>query len=257
MELPTLLFRIKEYLNYRFRAVGPHSLHSPFVFQLYNETIKAATKGKLAPLEKLRGKLLKNDQLIEVANFKTGKVAMSTIASVAKSSLSTSRFSSFLALLVRFLQADSILETGTSLGLNSLYLASAKPGRLTTIEGSQVIASLARKIFEQHQAATIRLVNGNLYTLLEEEIVRIHPDFYFLDADHRSSSIVFCLDLILRHTPEAKCIVIHDIYWSDDMKALWDELQDDPRFPLTIDLFDAGLLFPSLEMEKQHFTLRF
>ena len=162
----------------------------------------------------------------------------------------------FLHYLVNYIQAKSALETGTSLGINALYLAKSQLQSVTTIEGSQVIATLARKNIQSF-SQKVRIINNNLYQALEEEIVRNKPDFYFLDADHRSSAIAFCVDLILKHTPEAKCIVIHDIYWSKDMKEIWLELTRDPRFNLSIDLFQGGLLFPNLEMPKQHFTLRF
>jgi len=127
---------------------------------------------------------------------------------------------------------------------------------LTTIEGSQVIAALAAKNI-QPRTQKARIVNGDIYKTLEEEIVRSKPDLYFLDADHRSTAVAFCIDLILKHTPNAKCIVIHDIYWSIDMKEMWLSLISDPRFNLSIDLFQGGLLFPNIEMPKQHFALHF
>jgi len=36
-----LFFKIKTYLNYRSRAVNAHGLHSPFLFDFYNEVIAA------------------------------------------------------------------------------------------------------------------------------------------------------------------------------------------------------------------------
>lgn len=36
-----LFFQIKTYLNYHLRAVNAHSLHSPFLFDFYNEVIAA------------------------------------------------------------------------------------------------------------------------------------------------------------------------------------------------------------------------
>lgn len=236
--------------------MGPHSLHSPFLFSLNKEVLGPSKLFRIKELELLRKKLRKDNSLLEIVDFKSGKSSLTSVESIVRTTLSGRKFSSFLNLLVKYVSAESILETGTSLGINTLYLADSAQ-RVTTIEGSKAIASLAKKNFAESKNNNIRLVNNDLYEVLESEIVFNKPDFYFLDADHRSSATAFCIDLILRHTPNAKCIVIHDIYWSKDMKMIWKSLTEDPRFNLTIDIFHAGLLFPNLKMEKQHFTLRF
>lgn len=195
--------------------------------------------------------------MIEVIDFKTSQSVKKSISQIAKTSSSQRKFSNFLRLLIDDLQAETVLETGTSLGLNTLYMAESNANHVITIEGSQIIAHHATENFRRLNQNEIKVVNDDLYATLEQVIVRHKPDFYFLDADHRSSAIAFCIDLILKHTPNTKCIVIHDIYWSADMKSMWDNLKDDPRFKLSVDLFQAGLLFPKLEMPKQHFVIRF
>lgn len=257
MEIKDFYFRINQFIHYKRSAVGAHALHSPFVFTLYTEIILKSAKHYSDEIETLRKALHKNHDLIETTEFKSQTVVLKSISDIAKTSLSRRKFSAFLYLLANHLQVDSILETGTSLGINTLYLSRSSAKSITTIEGSTVISDLAQKNFHQLQASKIELINANMYDCLEQQIVRNQPDFYFLDADHRSSSIAFCIDLILRHTPNAKCIVIHDIYWSKDMMEMWQELIQDPRFPLTIDLYQAGILFPNMDMEKQHFTLHF
>lgn len=255
-QLSILFFRIRSFIHYKLTAVGPHSLHSPFLFDLFNQIIKPAKSFRIKEIEQLRKELLKDDGLIEVPDFKSERVDLKSMRSIVRGSTSTKKFSAFLHLLIKRLEVSSVLETGTSLGINTLYLAKSGP-KTTTIEGSKLIALHAQKNFDQLDAKDIRLVNGDLYQSFEQEVVRNRPDFYFLDADHRSSAIAFCIDLILKHTPETKCIVIHDIYWSKDMNDIWQDLIEDPRFSLTLDIFQAGILFPNMEMPKQHFTLRF
>ncbi|MEM0938284.1 MAG: class I SAM-dependent methyltransferase [Bacteroidota bacterium] len=204
----------------------------------------------------MRKELLSNNRTVKVMDFKNGKTLTKTIGLLAKTSVCTKKFSSFLNLLTIFLKASSVLETGTSLGINALYLAHSV-NSLVTIEGAGALASLARENFMFFNKKNIQLVNANMYQVLESEIVKSKPDFFFLDADHRSTAVAFCVDLILRHTPSVKCIVVHDIYWSRDMYEMWNQLIDDSRFTLTIDIFQAGLLFPRLPMEKQHFMLCF
>ncbi len=254
MSLRYLFFRLVNYLSYQLKAKGRHSVHSPFVYQFINECIIPARKLRFSDIEKLRNQFLSNHQLIEVVDLKNQTSRLMRISSVAATSVSSARFSSFLYLLARHIKANSALETGTSLGINTLYLSKSDLKKITTIEWSQIMASLARKNLPNRR---IRLITGDMYKVLEEEIVRIKPDFYFFDADHHSSAIAFCIDLVLRHTPALKCIVVKDIYWSKDMKEMWQALVQDPRFVLSIDLFHAGVLFPKLDMPKQHFTLHF
>ena len=211
----------------------------------------------IAEIEVFRKKSLSNNELIEVTDFKTGKTALKSIGQITRNSSSRSKFSSFLRLLINHLDAKTILETGTSFGINTLYLSSSKASKIISIEQSLIVSTLALKNFEKLGRTNIQLVNGDLYKVLEQEIVHHKPDFYFLDADHRSSSIAFCIDLILKYTPKAKCIVIHDIYWSKNMNEIWNHLIKDPRFNLTIDLFQAGILLVTDDMPKQHFTIRF
>ncbi|MEM7297014.1 MAG: class I SAM-dependent methyltransferase [Bacteroidota bacterium] len=256
-QLSILLFRLRSFIRYKLSAIGPHALHSPFLFDLYNQVIKPARSFRIKEIELLRKELLKDDGLIEVPDFKSERVDLKSMRSIAKGSTSTKRFSAFLHLLIKYLKVSSILETGTSLGINTLYLAASSSEKITTIEGSKLIALHAQKNFDRFNEKNIRLVNGDLYKNFEQEVVRNKPDFYFLDADHRSSAIAFCIDLILKHTPNTKCIVIHDIYWSKDMSDIWQDLIEDPRFPLSLDIFQAGILFPNMDMPKQHFTLRF
>ncbi|GAB4253177.1 MAG: class I SAM-dependent methyltransferase [Ekhidna sp.] len=250
-----ILFRIRKFLAYKLAARGAHALHSPFLFDLYNQVIRQSGSERIASIEQLRKRLKYDDTILEVIDFKSGQTAKKTVGAICKTSSSTPKFSSFLRLLADYLGAKTLLETGTSLGLNTLYLAESDANTVISIEGSQVISLLAKKHLSQLKKAFI--VNGDLYEVLEREIVRHKPDFYFLDADHRSSAIAFCIDLILKHTPTTKCIVIHDIYWSPEMSEMWESLKEDPRFSLTFDIFQAGILFPNVEMEKQHFILRF
>ncbi|MBC6400928.1 MAG: hypothetical protein GDA51_12180 [Ekhidna sp.] len=256
MNYKILFFRLFSYISYLIRAKSLHGVHSPFVCQLITRCIKPAAKTKFDNIEKLRQDLLGNHELIEVADFKNQTSEIRRISSIAMTSLSTRKSSSFLYHLANYLNAESGIETGTSLGINTLYLTKSSLKSVTTIERSQIIASLARNNISAISKKA-RVVNGDIYKVLEEEIARSRPDFYFLDADHHSSAIAFCIDLILKHTPQSKCIVIHDIYRSKDMKEIWQQLIQDPRFTLTIDLFQTGLLFPNLEMPKQHFTLYF
>ena len=165
----------------------------------------------------------------------------------------------FLAALSDYLKIESVLETGTSFGLTSLYFSSVPSvKKITTIEGSQTLARLAETHFNDYDfEKKISLVNGNLYNHFIPALIKTKPDLVFLDADHRPEAIEFYLSNIKEHAPETSCIVIHDINWSQEMKTTWEAIVQNPAFPLTIDIFHAGLIFPNRTLQKQHFQLRF
>ncbi|WP_421765636.1 O-methyltransferase [Ekhidna sp.] len=256
--MSNILFRIKSYISYLTRCVGPHALHSPFLFDLYNQVVIPSKKYRLASVENLRNNLKKNEQIVDLYDLKTGKNYRQTVGYIAKTSLSRTRFSAFLNRLIDYLAIERAVETGTSLGVNTLYMAgSDKVKRVVTIEASPILASIATKQFSELLQHKIQINEGTIQDIFESTIASVQPELCFIDADHRSGAVLFCLDKIMKHCPEIKCIVIHDIYWSQDMLKAWNQVQADFRFNLTIDIFHAGIIFPNKEMPKQHFALRF
>jgi predicted O-methyltransferase YrrM len=237
------------------RAVGPHSLHSPFLFSLYNDVIRPAKEMNDPGYFSLRKKLQTDHRTIDMVDMKTGRSERRTVSAIAKTSLSTPKFSFFLRLLCQHLHAKTVMETGTSLGLNAGSLAKAKGiENVVTLEGSEVMSQLATETLRD---TGVQQMRGDIHDILEANLVRFQPDVLFLDADHRGTAVHFCVDAAMRLVPTLKCIVVHDIYWSQDMLDCWKALKSNPRFPLTVDIFQAGLIFPQLTMEKQHVTLTF
>ena len=228
------------------------------MFNLYNHVIKPAKGFRIKNVEKLRQALKKDHRVIDLYDLKTKNSYRTTVSHLAKNSLSFSKFSSFLYLLLKYLKVERVLETGTSLGINALYLAGPESvKKVVTIEASPIVAKIAKEQFSKLLQHKITSTEGTIQDVLEAQLVKEKPELCFLDADHRSEAILFCINKIIEHVPNVKCIVIHDIYWSRDMKYAWERIVKDYQFALTVDLFQAGLIFPNLEMSKQHFTLRF
>ncbi len=254
--MPSSFFAITSYIRYWLNAKGSHSLHSPFLFDLYRDVFKYASTSIVSEIEDLRNTLLRNDEPIDVIDFKTGRTRLRTIGSVARTSLSRPMFSNFLRLLCSHLKIKIALETGTSLGINALYLSlGSHIKKVVSIEGSNIIYQLAKHTTSKYR--NIQLKSGDLYDLFESSLVQYEPELVFLDADHRQSAIEFCLEKIYQHCPKIKCILIHDIYWSADMANAWYDIVQNKNYNLTVDIFQAGIIFPHHPMEKQHFTLRF
>ena len=253
--LSSPFFSAAQFIRYSIRSKGAHALHSPFLYDLYNQSIKQASD-LIPEIESKRKRLRRNNEIIDVVDFKSGRTKRSTVGNVARTSLSHSRFSNFLRLMCDHLEIRSVVETGTSLGINALYLAAAKSvTNVFSIEGSDIIHRIANDTTRGNPKITLE--HGNMYERLEMSLAKHQPELVFLDADHRQSAIEFCLDRIETHVPSVKCIVIHDIYWSEDMASAWNKIKENPKYALTVDIFRAGLIFPNSPIVKQDFTLKF
>ncbi|MEO9869523.1 O-methyltransferase [Ekhidna sp.] len=220
--------------------------------------IKPSKGFRIQNVEELRSLLKSDHRIIDLYDLKSQSNYRKTISSVAKTSLSTPKFSAFLHLLINYLKIETVVESGTSFGINSLYMAGPETvKRVITIEASPIISAIAKEQFSKLLQYKIEIKEGTVQDTFESIIVKEQPQLCFIDADHRSNAIEFCINTTLTQNPTVKCIVIHDIYWSPDMLLIWKKLISDGRFNLTIDIFQAGLLFPNMEMPKQHFVLRF
>lgn len=249
-------FTAKEYLKYRSRAVGAHDLHSPFVYTLYNQVLKDRQETSKEPLT-IRREILSQTKALTFTDPKTGAFRTDTLRRIGQRASSSHKFSSFLIRLSNFLNLKTILETGTSLGLNAIYLAHSSAQKIVTIEGSHELAEVARSFFQTYRMEKVCLKSGSVNDTFAPALDEHKPDMIFLDADHRSETISMYLKAIRKSGLPVKCIVIHDVYWSPDMKSAWSAIIKNKVYNLTIDIFQAGLIFPDYPMEKQHFTLKF
>jgi predicted O-methyltransferase YrrM len=182
-------FQVKTYLNYWLDSVNEHSLHSPFLYDLYTKVINVEPSPEL-DIEKLRVDLLKTHREIEVQDlgatskhFSSGK---RKISEIAETSVSSMRLSSLYLRLAEYAEAKTIAELGTSFGLNTLYLAKKKGVKVYTFEGLESIAEVAEDTFKFAAAKNIELIKGNINSTLYSTLSRIPKiDFAFIDANHQ------------------------------------------------------------------------
>lgn len=251
------LFSLKQYLSYQAEAKNAHGLHSPFLYHLYQDLIKKGDDPAEKALLQLRKIAFHNSTLLQFNDPKSGEANAVKAGQLARRVASQHRFSRFLKRLIDDQNYQRVLETGTSTGINTTYLAHSQARSIISIEGAPEIAEFAQRRFTQLNLTQIEVVSGKIQETFIPVLHQLQPDFIFLDADHRGITIDFYMESIARHSPDTQCIVIHDIHWSADMNQCWKRLIQQPEYTLTIDLFQAGLIFPHYPMEKQHFTVRF
>ncbi|WP_266365641.1 O-methyltransferase [Tellurirhabdus rosea] len=256
---------IAAYLRYLLNARDEHSLHSPFLYDLYTKTIRVDEPDEpaFAPIEDLRRELLKSRETIAITDYGAGsKVNASrerTIRDIARHSQKPTRFARLLYRLLRRFECQTVFDLGTSLGLTTLYEAAAVPqGKLITFEGCPQTADRARSHFARLGYSNIQTVVGNLDETLAAQIAAIDRlDFAFFDANHRYEPTVRYFETCLPKIHNDTCFVFDDIHWSAEMEQAWEAIKAHPQVVVTVDLFYVGLVFFRQQQPKQHFTLKF
>jgi predicted O-methyltransferase YrrM len=252
------IFQIKSYFTYWLDAVDEHSLHSPFFFDLYTKIIKP--RGEEYPAaEALRKNLLSDTRTIDVQDLGSGhnKESKRQVSDIANKSISPSYLSALYARLIDHFQAETIVELGTSFGINTLYLAMHPKARVYTFEGSSSIASIARLSFEFAQVKSIHLVEGDIGSTLPYQQSLRKVDFALLDANHRYEPTLRYFELLLPKTHPQTVMVIDDIHYSTEMENAWNELKNHKLVYASADLYRCGILFFDPSLNKQHVILQF
>ncbi|MES2517970.1 MAG: class I SAM-dependent methyltransferase [Bacteroidota bacterium] len=255
---------IKYYLQFLFASKNEHSLHSPFVFDLYTKIIQSKNELPIfKEIENLRKKLLKNRSIIEITDFGAGsriyKTNQREIRQIAKNAEKNPKFGKLLFRLIQFFKPTTIFDLGTSLGITTIYESKAyAESKVFTFEGCPATAVVAQENFEVSNCKNIEIIVGNLDETLPKTMQRIEQlDFAFFDANHRYQPTVNYFEICLQKATEESVFVFDDIHWSDEMHEAWQYIKKHPQVMISIDLFFVGLVFFRKNQPKQDFILRF
>lgn len=256
------LFQVFQYLNHVLKRKDEHALHSPFLFDFYRSTsFSCRAKWYDQELEKFRDALLQDEEEVERIDFGAydRKKRWYKVSSIARRSLSSKEQNAFFAAAIDYSQSKYILEVGTSLGINTLYMAKAcKDGQVVTLEGDPMIAKLATMQFVKAGNGRIQLLEGEFGQTLPEALsILPRLDFVFFDGNHRFAPTWHYFQQCLSKSHEESVFVFHDIYWSPEMLKLWKEVVKSEVVTLSIDFYHFGVLFFRTNQPKQHFYLKF
>ena len=255
------LFYAGQYLSYRLKAGNAHDIHSPFVYDLYNNVINDHTPYYVYDLiESVRASQLISDEKINVIDYGTGKNnRKKRISTIAQSSVKPAKYAQLLFRLINHFSTEHILEMGTSLGITTLYLSLANiKNHVITLEGSPETAEVAIKNFKRLKRDNIELICGEFDETLPlalEKLKRI--DLIYFDGNHRKENTLSYFNKCLQYKTDNSVFVFDDIHWSREMHAAWEEIKKNESVTISIDLFQLGIIFFRKGLPKQHFTLKF
>jgi predicted O-methyltransferase YrrM len=214
-------------------------------------------------IEALRKEYKKDKRKINIVDFGAGsKITgrkIRTIRSIANGGITIAKYSMLFVQLIRYFNCKNVIELGTSLGINTLYLASAKSDlKVTTFEGCTSLCEIARRSFHQYNYDNIDLVKGNIDETLPE-YVKSSPqiDMIFFDANHRYQSTLTYLNLTSDKLSDKAILIIDDIYWSKEMKKVWQELKKQFSEALCIDTHQCGIIIRNEKFPKTKLRFAF
>jgi predicted O-methyltransferase YrrM len=239
-------------------------IHSPFVFEFITEVLYSKSHYyAFDKINELRLKLLSSKHVLQVQDLGAGSKKFRTsnrkLRDIARFSGISKKNGEMLFSIIQKYQAKTILELGTSIGLGTLYLASAgSKSRVTTIEACPQTASHAAFNFEALGLKNIRQILGNINEKLPVFLSEIRTlDFVYFDGNHKEEATINYFNLCKIKANNNTIFVFDDIHWSRGMEKAWRRIQNDESVTVSIDLFFSGIVFFNKELSKQHFVVRF
>lgn len=261
----SLFSLIRGFIKHWLSAVDLHSLHAPFVYNLYTDIIlKDEPQAVFDEIEKYRTAYLQDKNKIKVqspgAPSQTSRKQERSISNIAKKGITSARYGRLLYRLGKAIQPEVIIELGTSLGISALYLSLSNPqARVYTFEGCPQTAAQARRLFSKWPYQNIKLVEGNIDDTLPACLSTLEKKvgLAYLDANHRYEPTVTYYEQLLAQAHEGSIFVLDDIYWSNEMYQAWQTLYLRPEVRLSLDLFEVGILLFKEKHVKEHHALRY
>ena len=254
---------IKAYLKYRKNGLNEHGLHSPFVFEFYNEIIKKAKSFDDSDIQSLRKSLLKDKRELTITDLGAGSKKNPknnpTVAQLTKNAAISRKYGKLLGRLIDHYKLETCLELGTSVGIGTLYLSKNKHvNKTVTIEGCEEIYKVAKENFEQLGLSNIYQIQGEFSDSIElavKELDRI--DLIYIDGNHAYQPTMDYFERLLEYAHNDTFIIFDDIHWSEEMEKAWGEICASPKINLSIELFRMGIVVKRSEQAKQHFILKY
>lgn len=254
------------YISYLLNSKTAHGVHSPFVYKFVTELLETKNEAyyQFTELNVIRKQLLLNHTELEITDFGAGsKVFKSNkrkVSEIAKHGISEKKFSELYFKLVNFCNAEYIVELGTSIGLNTLYLSKANSkAKIYTIEGCPKLHEFSSQLFKTYNAQNIETINDNFDNALPELLNKLpRLDFLYIDGNHQYEATKKYFEMALKKKHEHSVFIFDDINWTEGMQKAWEEIKNHPEVTLSLDFFFMGIIFFRKEQkEKEHFILKY
>ncbi len=239
-------------------------IHSPFLFDLITKVFDDKTeKFAYRKIDLLRNELLKSSEKITVNDFGAGsklfKSNIRNVADVAKYSSVKKKYGELLFRIAEYFKPKTILELGTSFGLSSAYLAMGNSNsKVVTIEGCKQTSAIAQDNYFLLGIKNITLVNGKFEDILPLSFFDLGTlDLVFFDGNHTKSATLNYFNQCVNYSNNDSVFIFDDIHWSIEMEEAWNEIKQNKKVTLTIDIYQFGIVFFKKQLQKQDFIIKY
>jgi len=251
------------WLRFYFQAATKYDVHSPFVADFVHYIVEDERLFYAFPhIERMRARLYRNNFPLEIIDLGAGsKVNTSkkrTVRNIVRYSAVSEETGQQLFRLVATYKPKQIIELGTSLGISTLYMATAAPnGQIFTVEGCPDVAEAAQMNFKRLEIHNIQQRVGHFKDVFPQILQEIKQlDLLLIDGDHRAGNSEHYFELALSKIHSKSIIILADIHWSAEMEKCWQKIKQHPRVKLSVDLLHLGVLFFDESIrEKQHLSV--
>lgn len=257
-----MFYPFRAFLRFYWDAVTKYQIHSPFVFGLVHAVLEdRRVYYAFRDVEGLRARMLSSEAVLEVTDFGTGASKgqkRRSLRHIARRAGSSAEQGRRLFRLAQWLAPVTMLELGSSVGISTMYLASAvRNTPFLSLEGCPQTAEVARANLEILRLRKAEIITGAFEQTLEPALQRLqHADLIYLDGNHRLEPTLQYFERCLPFAREKTVFILDDIHWSPEMEEAWTRIQQHPNVTLSIDFYDFALAFINPDFrEKQHWNI--
>ena len=241
-----------------------HGIHSPFVFSIVKNVFNNNSKNnELNRIFKITDQYKKNNLEIIYTDLGAGSsfsaIKKQTIGKSIKKSSVNKKYGKLLFNLIAYFKPKTILEIGTSLGISTAYIGSAAPdSEFKTIEGAEPKLKIAKEIAQILELENIRFIHGEFGDVLENTVSGFEKlDFVFFDGNHKKEPTLSYFNLCLEKAHRNSVFIFDDIHWSTEMEQAWEEIKQNKKVRVSIDIFRMGIVFFNDDLSFQHYVIKF
>lgn len=247
---------------------------SSAIIDVLNGRFDANELAWIDKIETTREKLKNDRSIISVTDFGAGKPSDNrteeemltgvntklTVADVTKAS-KPHFWACILFKLVKYYKPVNGLELGSCVGISAAYQAAAQVlnnhncGKMTTLEGSESVATLAKENIKALGLSNVEIVTGKFNDTLDAVLGSNEKfDYVFIDGHHDEQATLKYFDKIIPRLTERALVIFDDIAWSDGMKRAWQRIIRYENVSVSIDLRTIGicLLRPNVGDRKAY-----
>ncbi|MBL0310884.1 MAG: class I SAM-dependent methyltransferase [Bacteroidetes bacterium] len=253
-------YRLKSFVEYQWKAKTKYYLHSPFVYQFYQQILEGEYPEQLEGLRTLRRSLSDSDEEIAVIDFGTKTSSLRKVADIERKVAVKEKYGLLLYRLASYFKPKTMLELGTSIGISSAYLKLARPdAMLVSLEGAPNLLTIASRNHSQLGVKNIEFIEGNFEETLPRFIEKTQQlDLVLFDGNHTQPATQSYFEQCLSRHHELSVFIFDDIHYSPEMNAAWESIKQHEDIRLTVDVFQFGICFFKKEkIAKEHFVLRY